>query len=211
MSRRIRVALTMVVASLAFFAFPIAVSGSGLNQSTGGDASLTLKDMSGREQSLKELRGKIVVLNFWATWCVPCREEMTVLVTLQKQYESQGVQVIGASADEASTQENIPEFARKVKINFPIWVGATVSDMQRLQLGDALPATAIIDRDGQIVGRILGPVEKDDLRKRVEWLLSDRRSPAPPALVNNLEKLKREHAGHEHGGVSIEGASSVPS
>ncbi len=116
------------------------------------------------------------MLNFWATWCIPCREEMPMLVDLQRRYESRGVQVIGASADEEGTQKAIPSFARKHRINFPIWIGATTANMQRLGLGEALPATAIIDRDGQIVGRILGPLDKEDLENRIEWLLGDRQT-----------------------------------
>lgn len=212
--RGIGILLMLVVAS-------ISITAQEASQSSNG-ASLALKDLKGEQQSLGQHRGKIVVLNFWATWCIPCREEMPILMEAQKRYEAQGVQVIGASADEQRTQKAIPSFVRKQKIEFPIWIGATTADMQRLALGDALPATVIIDRDGQTVGRILGPVEKEDLQNRIEWLLSDQQSPAPPALVNNTDKLKKDHAGHkhghaegeenhEHGGVGVEGASTVPS
>ena len=187
-------------------------------QSANNEANLILNDLKGQQQSLAQYRGKIVVLNFWATWCIPCLEEMPILTELQSRYEAQGVQVIGASADEPSTQRAIPSFLRKRKIDFPVWLGATTADMQRLALGEALPATAIIDKDGQIVGRILGPVEKEDLQHRIEWLLGDRQSPAPVAVVNNIDKLKKGHTGHkheeenhEHGGVGVEGASTVPS
>ena len=187
-------------------------------QSANNETNLTLNDLKGRQQSLAQYRGKILVLNFWATWCIPCLEEMHILTELQRRYEAQGVQVIGASADEPSTQKVIPSFLRKRKIDFPVWLGATTADMQRLALGEELPATAIIDRDGQIVGRILGPVEKQDLQQRIEWLLGDRQSPAPMAVVNNIDKLKKGHTGHkheeeshEHGGVGVEGASTVPS
>jgi thiol-disulfide isomerase/thioredoxin len=122
---------------------------------SGTEAILKLKDLQEQEHNLNEYRGKILVVNFWATWCVPCREEMPMLVRLKHRYGARGVEVIGAAADDESTQASIPQFVRKTKITFPIWVGAATDDMQRFGLGEALPATAIMDRNGQIVGRII--------------------------------------------------------
>jgi thiol-disulfide isomerase/thioredoxin len=181
----------------------------------------TLRDLQGQEHSLSSLSGKIVVLNFWATWCAPCREEMPLLVSLQKRYGAQGVQVIGASVDDESTQARIAPFIKKLRIDFPIWIGATIEHMQTLGLGGALPATAILDRDGQVAGRIIGMVSKGDLQQRMKWLLSDRTTPAPPP-INTIEPGVHDHPHehghkhegeeeHEHGSVTIEGASSVPS
>lgn len=186
-------------------------------------AALTLADLSGQKQSLEAHRGRIVVLNFWATWCVPCREEMPLLVKLRKEYAARGVEVIGASADEESSQPKIAPFLKELKIAFPIWVGVTTADMQRLDLGLALPATAILDRDGCIVFRILGPLEKESLRARLDWLLGDRTADTPPALLSTFGKHAGEgnHEGHEHGhegeedhqhgGAGLDSASTVPS
>ena len=185
---------------------------------------LALRGLDGTEQKLSNYRGRIVILNFWATWCVPCREEMPMLVRLQQEYESRGVTVIGPSADAPETQAKIEPFLRELKIGFPIWIGATTEHMERLGLGAALPATAVIDRDGRIVGRILGPLEEADLRTRIEWLLADpaTRGPAPAAVLDTFEKHKKEHPEeehghqhegeeeHQHGGVGMEGASTVP-
>ena len=179
--------------------------------------NLVLKDLEGREQRLADYRGKIVVLNFWATWCAPCVKEMPLLVAAQQQYRPGGVQVIGASADDDTTKDQIPGFVQKLKINFPVWVGATTEHMQAFGLGAALPGTAFLDRDGKVVGRIIGVLEKDELEKRIEWLLGDRSTPAPAPVVNKMEKSaeahEHEHAeeDHVHGGVGMEGASSVPS
>jgi len=183
---------------------------------------LALQDLSGQPQSLESHRGQIVVLNFWATWCVPCREEMPLLVKLQKEYAARGVTVIGPSTDDDSTQKNIAPFLRKLKITFPVWIGATIEDMQRLGLGTALPATAILDRDGRIVGRILGPLEEADLRVRLDWLLGDRSTPAPNPLFDSFAKKKAEHDAahpdhhHKDGedhvhAAGLDGASTVPS
>jgi hypothetical protein len=122
---------------------------------------------------------------------------MPILVAAHNRYAANGVQVIGASADDAKTQKQIPRFISKLKINFPVWMGATKSHMQMLGLGDALPATVIIDRDGKIVARIQGILDEAELEKRIEWLLSDRQLPAPPALITSGEKPDHDH--HKHG------------
>ena len=186
-------------------------------QITGSEepATLALQGLSGDRQSLEHYRGRIVILNFWATWCLPCREEMPVFVRAREDYQARGVEIIGASADDASTRDQIEPFIEEYGINFPIWLGATVSDMERLGLGTALPATALIDRDGRVVARLLGLVEEPELIERLDWLLGDRARPAPPPLVNHLESAKDEHGEgeeeHQHAAVAFEGASLVPS
>ncbi|MGH9860751.1 MAG: TlpA family protein disulfide reductase, partial [Candidatus Acidiferrales bacterium] len=193
-------------------------------QATGeAPVELVLRGMDGTERRLGEYRGRIVVLNFWATWCVPCREEMPMLVRLQQEYESRGVVVIGPSADAPETQAKIAPFLSELQIQFPIWVGATTEHMQQLGLGAALPATALIDHDGRIAGRILGPLDETDLRARLEWLLADpaTRGPAPVPVLNTFEKHQHapgeaahdEHAHkeeHAHA-PGMDGASTVPS
>jgi thiol-disulfide isomerase/thioredoxin len=175
---------------------------------------LVLRDLQGGEVALHSLRGRIVVLNFWATWCTPCRAEMPMLTRLQAEYAVRGVTVVGASTDDASTAGRVEPFLRRYRIDFPIWMGATTAEMQAFGLGTALPATAMLDAEGNIVGRIVGPLEEDDLRHRLEWLLGGRSGPAPEAFVDNIAKAQREHeeeTGHRHGSVALEGASSVPS
>ena len=108
---------------------------------------LVWTDLNGHEQTLEAYRDHIVVLNFWATWCAPCREEMPDLVRIQKRYGKYGVQVIGASADPPSGRASVEEFVRRQKINFPILLGATTEQMQALDVGVVLPATVVIDRD----------------------------------------------------------------
>lgn len=189
--------------------------------SGGEEATLSLPDLGGVPQSLHDYRGRIVVLNFWATWCIPCREEIPMLVSLESRFGPQVVQVIGVSVDDERTRRKVYGFVRRMKVNYPIWVGGTTEHMEKLGLGKAVPATVIIDRDGQVVGRILGTVSADDLNHRIEWLLGDRKSPAPPPLIDNFAKLapdqeppdQNHHEGkeHVHGSVGMEGASTVPS
>ncbi len=183
-------------------------------------ARLELKDLDGARHSLKEFQGKIVILNFWATWCAPCLEEMPLLVEMQRRYQDRGVQVIGASADDESTQARIPSFVERLGITFPVWVGATTEHLEALGMPGVLPVTVIVDRDGRIAGRILGVAAESDLENYLEWLLGDRSSPAPPARIDNFEQTsEQEEHGHEHHEdeehthqtVGLEGASTVPS
>ena len=132
---------------------------------------LTLNDLTGTSQSLAGFRGRVVVLNFWATWCEPCRKEMPDLAAIQNDYAALGVQVIGAAGDEASDSAKVIKFIRDYKVNFPVWVGATTADMKRFGLGEVLPATAIIDKGGKIVWREVGIIKPETLRKELDRLL----------------------------------------
>jgi thiol-disulfide isomerase/thioredoxin len=151
-------------------------------------AQLSLLDTHGETQEVSKYKGKIVVLNFWATWCVPCQHEMPLLQEMQKKYEDKGVVVLGASVDDEKTQPLIQPFAEKNKIPFPLLVGATTSEMQQLQLGEAIPATAFFDADGNLVARVLGELNKSDLQNRLDWMLGKHHGKAPAAFVNGFEK-----------------------
>lgn len=151
-------------------------------------AELSLKDLGGKTVRLQELRGKIVVLNFWATWCGPCREELPLMVKTAQEYASRDVLFIGASLDGSKSIKGIPEFVERYHVTFPIWTGASADDLDRLKMGPGVPATAFIDRDGQIVSRVSGEIRPDELTGRIDWLLSDRGGPAPESFVNHLDK-----------------------
>lgn len=150
--------------------------------------ALALRDLTGQEQSLAGYRGKIVVLNFWATWCLPCRKEMPAFVSLQNAYAAWGVQVIAASADAADREAQVVRFVRDQKLAFPIWLGATPEQMLALGLGNELPGTIILDRDGKIVARFRGTVTEAQLKKEVDALLEKQR------LARGLAKADRQVA-----------------
>ena len=135
------------------------------------DAVLALKDLTGAEQTLAGYRGRVVVLNFWATWCEPCMKEMPDLAAIQNEYAALGVQVIGAAGDTAADSAKVMKFIREFKVNFPVWVGATTDDMQRFGLGTVLPATVVIDKNGKIVWREIGIIKPEVLRKELDKLL----------------------------------------
>lgn len=138
----------------------------------GTEVELKLKDLSGVEQNLGSMKGRIVVLNFWATYCIPCRKEMPDLAAIQNEYAALGVQVVGASTDEAEDRAKVLHFIKETKINFPIWLGAGTSDMLRFGLGSALPGTVLIGKDGRIAKVISGVVNQADLKKWIDAMLA---------------------------------------
>ncbi len=151
-------------------------------------ANLTWHDAKGNLQSISHYKGKVVVLNFWATWCVPCRHEMPMLAEIQRKYAAKGLVVLGGSLDDESTQSKIQPFADKDNIPFPLLVGVTTEQLKELQLGEAIPATAFFDADGNLVARVLGELNKSDLQHRIEWMLGEHHGKEPPTFVNRLHK-----------------------
>jgi thiol-disulfide isomerase/thioredoxin len=150
-------------------------------------ADLTLKDAAGQKVRLRDLRGKPVVLNFWATWCGPCNAEMPMLVDMEQQYAGRVV-FIAASLDDAKTNGKIPAFLESYKVRFPVWYGATADDLDQLKLGGAVPATVFLDAEGRIVSRILGQARPEEVKERLDWLTGDKSVPAPPPLVKHLDE-----------------------
>jgi len=149
-------------------------------------AELNLTDLDGKKVHLKDLRGKIVVVNFWATWCGPCKEEMPVFVELEKKWAAKGVTFIGASLDDKKTQKNIPEFVKKYQIDFPVWTGTSGDDLFKLGMGEAVPDTAFVDTDGVVLLRVQGEIHRAELEERLEWMTGDRSKPSPKPLLHNL-------------------------
>ncbi len=166
-------------------------------EAVGKDAVLTLKDLFGADVSLTQFKGRIVILNFWATYCIPCKTEMPDLAVIQNEYAALGVQVIGASTDEAADRPKVLQFIKETKVNFPVWMGAGATDMMRFGLGEALPGTVVIDRSGKIVKVISGIVNAADLKKQIDSMLAVAENNAPKPETIAKEKPKK--------------ASSVPS
>jgi thiol-disulfide isomerase/thioredoxin len=128
-------------------------------------------DLQGAQTSLGQWRGKVLVVNFWATWCAPCREEIPGFVGLQDEFGPQGVQFVGIAADE---QVKVVQFVSEFKMNYPQLVANYAGlDLAR-RAGDrieALPYTLVLDRDGKLVHRELGVLRADRLRTIFSKLL----------------------------------------
>jgi cytochrome c biogenesis protein CcmG/thiol:disulfide interchange protein DsbE len=134
------------------------------------DLDFTLKDMDGNDVTLSDLKGQVVLLNFWATWCAPCRLEIPWFVEFQEKYKDKGLRVVGVSVDDPP--EALLPFARQFKVNYPLLVGRDREDVQTA-FGPifGVPITVIIGRDGRICVKHVGPVGKEQFENEIRSLL----------------------------------------
>ena len=131
--------------------------------------NLVLKDTRGREFRLSDYRGKVVLLNFWATWCPPCRAEMPDLVRWQRQYRNRGLQVIGVTYPPNDIGE-IKSFIRSIKVNYPVALGTKETKALFME-GETLPITVVIDRDQTIRETIEGILLPEEFEVKIKPLL----------------------------------------
>jgi thiol-disulfide isomerase/thioredoxin len=132
-------------------------------------------DTDGAATSLGRFQGKVVVVNFWATWCAPCREEMPAFARLQAKWAARGVQFVGLSSEEPKLVER---FARGLHLNYPVWVGGDEVGALARRLGNhlgVLPFTVLLDRQGQVVDRKVGPYTEAALDKQLDEISANGR------------------------------------
>ena len=183
MSRNSAIWVVMIIAiSVMLAAAPYMARRAGLSNSPEpGDElkgkpapEFALESLDGATVHLSDFRGKAVLLNFWATWCQPCKIEMPWFEDLQEQYGSQGFQVVGIAVDDAS-KEDIAKFAKEIGVNYPILLGKEA-------VGTAyggvpfLPSSFFIDRDGKIVTRVSGLKSRSEIEDDVKAALSQGRA-----------------------------------
>lgn len=168
MQKKLQIGLPLALAALAAGIWlaqthyapksPAAAAVSGLWQ-------LNFPDSQGHEQPLSQWRGQVVVLNFWASWCAPCREEIPDFVALRTQYRPKGVEFVGIAID---NPVNVTQFLQRLPVNYPILIGEGAAHTLARQLGNAsgaLPYTIVFDRDGRVALRHLGRLPRATLEK----------------------------------------------
>jgi len=131
----------------------------------------TLPDMEGAQRKLSEWDGKVLVINFWATWCPPCRKETPAFVELQEQYGAQGLQFIGVAIDE---KDNVEDFADTYGVNYPMLLGDLEAINTSKKYGNrfgTLPYTVIVDRQGKINFIQRGELLKTTAEEKIKALL----------------------------------------
>jgi thiol-disulfide isomerase/thioredoxin len=160
-------AIRITIGSLLFTAV---VTTSVSAQSFKKAPVLDLKDLQGRQIKLSDYRGKVVLINFWATWCVPCRTEIPDLVKMQRQYNRQGLRLIGITYPPQKIAE-VRRFVKRMRVNYRIALG-TESIKALFDESDVLPITVIIDRDGNFRDVIKGVLYRDEFEEKIKPQLS---------------------------------------
>ncbi len=164
------VVLALAVVSTAYFVWSHASTpaspGSAMSNAGSGKApTFTLPDIDNKQVSLSDFKGKVVVLDFWATWCPPCRKEIPDFINLQKEYGSKGVQFVGIGLDDAG---KLRAFAQQYQMNYPVLVGTQDIAMKYGGI-QGIPTTFIIDRSGTVVSKFEGyrprQVFEDEIKK----------------------------------------------
>ena len=130
-------------------------------------------DLAGKPLTLTglQLQGKVLIINYWATWCAPCREEIPLFVRIQEEFADKNIQFVGISIDQA---DKIREFAQEFKINYPLAVAGIEAIETSRRIGNkagVLPYTVIIDRSGKVAERMLGAISETRLRQTLKPLI----------------------------------------
>ena len=152
----------LAAAAAGFFLGP-ALTGGRDSRGSGALLEARLPDLAGRTRQLSEWRGRVLVCNFWATWCAPCREEIPLLLAARSKYAAKGVEIVGIAVDNAA---KVGEFAKSLQVTYPILLSEADGLELMRKLGNSsggLPYTVFLDRDGRVADRKLGALKEPDL------------------------------------------------
>jgi cytochrome c biogenesis protein CcmG/thiol:disulfide interchange protein DsbE len=167
--------------------------------------TLKLHDLKGTPHSLEDYRGKPVLLNFWATWCVPCAAEMPLLNEMQKQYQGK-ILFIAASIDDEDMKPQVEAFIKKHQGEaLTVMMGATLDSLDDFGVNKGMPGTVFIDAEGKIVDRITGALKRPDLEQRLRKLAGE----PEPAATTPTPKAARKRRGKSSPQKVVDAAAAL--
>src|SRR5207244_11381520 len=166
--KRVFAATMLALVSLASGRLPAAITAANLRQLA---PDFTLKNSKGSSVKLSEYKGKVVLLDFWATWCGGCKVEIPWFMEFAEKHKTSGLAVVGVAMDEDGWKLVKP-YLKEKKVNYPVVIG---NEALAKQYGvDSLPMTLLIDRDGKIAASHVGLVDKQKIEDEIRTLLQDR-------------------------------------
>jgi len=169
--RRLEVIRPLIVIGLAFtMASHAAESGCGTDAKV-ANLNFTFQDLQGKSVTLSHYKGKVILLDFWATWCPPCRKEIPGYIELYNTYKSRGLVVIGVSMDDTDDIASVKQYATQTKMNYPILLGYGREEDLKPAFGELpLPTSFVIARDGRICARHDGLTAKEQVEREITAL-----------------------------------------
>ena len=172
MKKILLIALSLVALSAGLFARQwLSAAANQSNQAAAASLAVSFPDLQTKSRSLEEWKGKVLVVNFWATWCGPCLEEMPEFVKLQNELNARGLQFVGVAIDDLSS---VKEFLKATPVNYPILIGEENGVEVASKWGNhvqALPFTVVFDRSGKAIHRQTGPFKRESLLEVLQPLL----------------------------------------
>ena len=151
---------------------------------------LSLTDVYGRAFNLSDYRGKVVLINFWATWCPPCRTEIPELIKLQRQYQHAGLQVVGVTYPPEKLSD-VRRFGKKIRINYPLALGSKGTKLLFTE-SEILPITIVVDRNGEVREMIEGILLPEEFDEKIKPVLSEQLSATQERVqANRASQVQR--------------------
>jgi len=163
--------LVAILATAAGYKLQHNVSETKPLEPASAELTFAFPDLNGNLQNAQQWRGKILLINFWATWCGPCLKEIPEFIQLQQEYQDQNLQFIGIAIDD---RQAVADYLQRIKINYPILIAGDTGSLLSHQLGNiinAVPFTVIVNPQGQIVHRQPGVLSKSQFLEVVQPLL----------------------------------------
>jgi thiol-disulfide isomerase/thioredoxin len=174
----------LTLKAIVFTAMIIAFSATSVAAQQVKAFQFELRDVNGRTVRLSDYQGKVVLINFWATWCPPCRAEMPDLIKLQREHAKQGLQIIGITYP-PERKARVRTFASRLKVNYPIILG-TRQIKARFSSEETLPLTVVINRDGTVSEIISGILLREEFEEKIKPLLMKK-------MEGEMKNAKSDH------------------